>query len=108
MIAAQGLDLTEDEYALLVGVCSAEGARWEAAAQLLARMSRELTVLQPSTLAAIEALFRCAQSITTAGAMFAVTHNSWGTTEESACAALAYMHAWDPIPKPWQALTDCR
>ena len=60
LIAEQKLDLTEDEYALLLGVCAAEGARWEAAAQLLARMSRELTALQPATLAAAEALFRCA------------------------------------------------
>ena len=61
MIAAQKLDLTEDEYALLIGVCAVEGAHWEAAVQVLARMSRELTILQPATLAAVEAFFRCAQ-----------------------------------------------
>jgi hypothetical protein len=60
LIAEQGLDITEDEYALLIGVCAAEGATWGAAARVLARMSRELTQLQPATLAAVERFFRWA------------------------------------------------
>lgn len=60
LIAEQGLDLTEEEYTLLIGVCAAEGATWETAAGVLARMSRELTQLQPATLAAVERFFRWA------------------------------------------------
>ncbi len=57
LIAAQQLDLTEDEYALLIGVC-AHGASWERAEGVLRRMARELTTLQEGTLAAVERYFR--------------------------------------------------
>ncbi|BDA43062.1 probable mitochondrial ribonuclease P catalytic subunit at C-terminar half [Coccomyxa sp. Obi] len=57
LIAAQQLDLTEDEYALLIGVC-AHGATWERAEGVLRRMARELTTLQEGTLAAVETYFR--------------------------------------------------
>ena len=60
LIAEQDLDLTEEEYAQLIGVCAHEGATWRHAAVVLARMSRELTQLQPATLAAVERFFRCA------------------------------------------------
>lgn len=57
LIAAQQLDLTEDEYALLIGVC-AHGAAWERAEAVLTRIARELTTLQEGTLAAAERFFR--------------------------------------------------
>lgn len=62
LIAAQQLDLTEDEYALLIGVC-AHGATWERAEGVLRRMARELTTLQEGTLAAVERYFRHAAKI---------------------------------------------
>lgn len=61
LIAEQQLDLTEDEYALLMGVC-AHGASWERAQGVLKRMARELTTLREGTLAAVEQYFRCAAS----------------------------------------------
>lgn len=57
LIAAQQLDLTENEYALLIGVC-AHGAAWERAEAVLTRIARELTTLQEGTLAAVERFFR--------------------------------------------------
>jgi len=61
LIAKQQLDLTEDEYALLIGVC-AHGASWDRAQEVLNRIARELTTLQNETLAAVEQYFRCAAS----------------------------------------------
>ncbi len=57
LIAEQELDLTEDEYALLIGVC-AHGAACDRAEGLLTRIARELTALQEGTLAAVERYFR--------------------------------------------------
>ncbi|EIE26949.1 hypothetical protein COCSUDRAFT_59444 [Coccomyxa subellipsoidea C-169] len=57
LIAEQELDLTEDEYALLIGVC-AYGAVWARAEGVLTRIARELTALQEGTLAAVERFFR--------------------------------------------------
>ena len=51
------VDLTEEEFALLVGVC-AHGAPWAQARALLGSMSLELTSLQEGTLAAVERFFR--------------------------------------------------
>ena len=58
LIAEHDLDLTEEEYAQLMAVCAHDGATWQHAAGVLARMSRELTQLQPGTLAAVERFFR--------------------------------------------------
>lgn len=55
-IAAQQLDLTEAEFARLLQAAAA-AADWGAAAGVLRRMGSELTVLRPSTLRRVEALF---------------------------------------------------
>ncbi len=59
LILEHDLDLTEEEYALLIGVC-AHGAPWAQARAVLGSMSRELTGLQESTLAAVQRYFRSA------------------------------------------------
>ena len=59
LIAEHDLDLTEDEYALLISVC-AHGAPWAQARAVLGSMSRELTGLQEGTLAAVQRYFRSA------------------------------------------------
>lgn len=53
------LDLTESEFALLLQVCARGGASWARVQALLAQMTKELTRLQPETLAAAEQYFRC-------------------------------------------------
>ena len=58
LISEHDLDLTEDEYALLISVC-AHGAPWARARAVLGSMSRELTGLQEGTLAAVQRYFRC-------------------------------------------------
>ena len=57
LISEHDVDLTEEEFALLVGVC-AHGAPWAQARALLGSMSQELTSLQESTLAVVERFFR--------------------------------------------------
>lgn len=57
LIKEHDLDLTEEEYALLVGVC-AHGVPWGQARAVLDSMSQELTALQEGTLAAMERYFR--------------------------------------------------
>lgn len=59
LILEQDVDLTEDEYALLIGVC-AHGAPWAQAQSVLGSMSQELTGLQEGTMAAVERYFRSA------------------------------------------------
>ena len=59
LISEHDLDLTEDEYALLISVC-AHGAPWAQARAVLGSMSRELTGLQEGTLAAVQRYFRSA------------------------------------------------
>ena len=51
------LEPTEPEYALLLEACAA-GAPWSSVQKLLHRVTRELTLLQDTTLAAAEAYFR--------------------------------------------------
>lgn len=57
-LAEHKLDLTESEFALLLQACARGGASWQAIQGLLGRMTKELTGLQPGTLAAAEQLFR--------------------------------------------------
>lgn len=57
-IEQQKLDLTEAEFALLLQACARGNASWDRVQALLKRMSRELTRLQPETLAAAEQYFR--------------------------------------------------
>ena len=57
LISQHDVDLTEEDYALLMGVC-VHGAPWAQARALLGSMSQELTSLQESTLAAVERFFR--------------------------------------------------
>ncbi len=45
-LADLGIDLTEAEYAQLLGACLAGGAPWARTEGLLRRMGRELTTLQ--------------------------------------------------------------
>ena len=45
-LADLGIDLTEAEYAQLLGACLAGGAPWARTEGLLRRMGRELTMLQ--------------------------------------------------------------
>ena len=59
LISEHDLDLTEDEYALLISVC-AHGATWAQARAVLGSMSRELTDLHEGTLAAVQRYFRSA------------------------------------------------
>ena len=56
-MSAHDVDLTEEEFALLIGVCT-HGAPWAQTRVLLGSMSQELTSLQEGTLAALERLFR--------------------------------------------------
>jgi hypothetical protein len=55
-LQARSVDLGEDEYALLLGVCR-HGADWATCLKLLQRMSRELTTLHPTTVSLAESLF---------------------------------------------------
>ena len=55
------LDLVETDFAVLLEGCQ-HGATWGQASALLLAMTRELTALQPSTVAAAEAFFRSASS----------------------------------------------
>ena len=57
-IAEEKLDLTETEFALLLQACARGNASWQAVQGLLNRMTKELTGLQPETLAAAEQVFR--------------------------------------------------
>ena len=57
-IAEQKLDLTEVEFALLLQACARGSASWHCVQELLSRMTKELTGLQPETLAAAEQYFR--------------------------------------------------
>lgn len=72
LITEHDLDLTEEEYALLVGVC-AHGAPWAQARAVLGSMSQELTALQEGTLAAVERYFRSGIPTQTAN----VQHVCW-------------------------------
>lgn len=56
-MAEHDVDLTEEEFALLVDVC-AHGAPWAQAQAVLGSMSQELTSLQAGTLAAVDRFFR--------------------------------------------------
>lgn len=58
LIQEQKLDLTESEFALLLQACARGAASWQAVKALLSRMTKELTRLQPETLAAAEQYFR--------------------------------------------------
>ena len=53
------LDLVETDFAVLLEGCQ-HGATWGQVTALLQDMTRELTALQPSTVAAAEAFFRSA------------------------------------------------
>lgn len=57
LMSEHDVDLTEEEFALLIGVCT-HGAPWAQTRALLSSMSQELTSLQEGTLAAVERLFR--------------------------------------------------
>lgn len=57
-IQEQKLDLTESEFALLLHACAVGNASWQSVQGLLSRMTKELTRLQPETLAAAEQYFR--------------------------------------------------
>ena len=57
-IQEQKLDLTESEFALLLHACAIGNASWQSVQGLLSRMTKELTRLQPETLAAAEQYFR--------------------------------------------------
>ena len=59
LLQKHDLDLTESEFASLLGVC-AHDVGPERAEVVLQRMGRELTVLSDSTLAAATSYFRCA------------------------------------------------
>ena len=56
------LDLVETDFAVLLEGCQ-HGATWGQVSALLQDMTRELTALQPSTIAAAEAFFRSASSL---------------------------------------------
>ena len=56
------LDLVETDFAVLLEGCQ-HGATWGQVSALLQDMTRELTALQPSTIAAAEAFFRSAFSL---------------------------------------------
>ncbi|KAL0051819.1 hypothetical protein WJX82_002667 [Trebouxia sp. C0006] len=58
LIQEQKLDLTESEFALLLQACARGAASWQSVKALLSRMTKELTRLQPETLAAAEQYFR--------------------------------------------------
>lgn len=62
-IEEQKLDLTEPEFALLLQACARGGAPWDRVQALLKKMTRELTRLQPETLAAAEQYFRCMRCV---------------------------------------------
>lgn len=57
-VQQQKLDLTETEFALLLQACARGGASWQRVQSLLVKMTKELTRLQPHTLAAAEQYFR--------------------------------------------------
>ena len=57
-IAEQKLGLTE--FALLLQACARGNASWQTVQDLVSRMTKELTGLQPETLAAAEQYFRSA------------------------------------------------
>jgi len=57
-IQEQKLDLTESEFTLLLQACARGNASWQAVKGLLSKMTKELTRLQPDTLAAAEQYFR--------------------------------------------------
>ena len=57
LIRQLGLDLTEDEFSRLIGVC-ASGGDVDHATNVLRAMSQELTELQEGTLAAVSSYFR--------------------------------------------------
>lgn len=59
-VQEQKLDMTELEFGLLLQACARGGASWKQVQALLKRMARELTRLQPETLAAAEQYFRYA------------------------------------------------
>ena len=64
-IEEQKLDLTEAEFALLLQACARGNASWQTVHTLLTKMTKELTRLQPETLAAAEQYFRLASLIIT-------------------------------------------
>ncbi len=79
------LDLVETDFAVLLEGCK-HGATWGQVSALLQDMTRELTALQPSTIAAAEAFFRSASSLFAfAGAPV------WAAG--GVCAALGRLHA---------------
>ncbi|KAL3153111.1 hypothetical protein ABBQ38_012130 [Trebouxia sp. C0009 RCD-2024] len=57
-VQRQKLDLTETEFALLLQACARGAASWQRVQSLLVKMTKELTRLQPETLAAAEQYFR--------------------------------------------------
>ena len=59
-VRQQKLDLTETEFARLLQACARGSASWQTVQGLLLRMTKELTRLQPETLAAAEHYFRSA------------------------------------------------
>ena len=59
-VRQQKLDLTETEFALLLQACARGSASWQTMQGLLLMMTKELTRLQPETLAAAEQYFRSA------------------------------------------------
>lgn len=59
-VRQQKLDLTETEFALLLQACARGSASWQTVQGLLLMMTKELTRLQPETLAAAEQYFRSA------------------------------------------------
>ena len=59
-VQQQKLDLTEAEFALLLQACARGSASWQTVQRLLLTMTKELTRLQPETLAAAEQYFRSA------------------------------------------------
>lgn len=58
VVEEQKLDLTETEFALLLQACARGKASWQTVQGLLSKMTKELTRLQPETLAAAEQYFR--------------------------------------------------
>ena len=91
-VQEQKLDLTELEFGLLLQACARGGASWKQVQALLKRMSRELTRLQPETLAAAEQYFRYACTLCfDRSAILLHTHTCTWQDEGAAVYAAAHL-----------------